>query len=71
MSYCASEFIFGSQVVDDLFFPNFLDFENFMYFNPYSSGSSIYPKTSYKLNCTPKGFPCNFLVLTVSQSPQG
>jgi hypothetical protein len=39
--------------------------------NQDSFGSSIYPKTSCKLNCTSKGFSCNFLDLTVRQSPQG
>jgi hypothetical protein len=34
-------------------------------------GSGIYPKTSCELNCTSKGFSCNFLDLTVSQRPQG
>jgi hypothetical protein len=57
--------------VDDLFVPNFPDFENFMYLNQDSFGSGIYPKTSCELNCTSKGFSCNFLDLTVSQSPQG
>jgi len=57
--------------VDDLFVPNFPDFENFMYLNQDSFGSGIYPKTSCKLNCTSNGFSCNFLDLTVSQSPQG
>jgi hypothetical protein len=36
-----------------------------------SFGGGIYPKTSCELNCTSKGFSCNFLDLTVSQSPQG
>jgi hypothetical protein len=34
-------------------------------------GGGIYPKTSCKLNCTSKGFSCNFLDLAVNQSPQG
>ncbi len=29
------------------------------------------PKTSCELNCTSKGFPCNFLDLAVRQSLQG
>jgi hypothetical protein len=57
--------------VDDLFVPNFPNFENFMYLNQDSFGSSIYPKTSCELNYTSKGFSCNFLDLTVSQSLQG
>jgi hypothetical protein len=40
-------------------------------FSSSSFGSGIYPKTSWELNCTCKGFSCNFLDLTVSQSPQG
>jgi hypothetical protein len=42
-----------------------------MYLNQDSFGSGIYPKTSCELNCTSKGFSCNVLDLTVSQSPQG
>ncbi len=57
--------------VDDLSVPDFPDFENFMYLNQDSFGSGIYPKTSCELNCTSKGFSCNFLDLTVRQSPQG
>jgi hypothetical protein len=57
------------RFVDDLFVPDFPDFENFMYLNQDSFGSGIYPKASCKLNCTCKGFSCNFLDLTVSQSP--
>jgi hypothetical protein len=57
--------------VDDLFVPDFPDFENFVYLNQDSFGSGIYPKTSCELNCTSKGFSCNFLDLIVSQSPQG
>jgi hypothetical protein len=53
------------RFVDDLFVPDFLDFENFMYLNQGSFGSSIYPKTSCELNCTFKGFSCNFLDLAV------
>jgi hypothetical protein len=59
------------RLVDDLFFPDFPDFENFMYLNQDSFGSGIYPKTFCELNCTSKGFSCNFLDLTVSESPQG
>jgi hypothetical protein len=39
--------------------------------NQDSFGSGIYPKTSCELNCTSKGFSCNFFNLTVNQSPQG
>ncbi len=49
------------RFVDDLFVPDFQD----------SFGSGIYPKISCELNCTSKGFSCNFLDLTVRQSPQG
>jgi hypothetical protein len=59
------------RFVDDLFVPDFPDFENFMYLNQDSCGSGIYPKTSYELNCMSKGFSCNFFDLTVNQSPQG
>jgi hypothetical protein len=59
------------RFVDDLFVADFPDFENFMYLNQDSFGSGIYPNTSCKLNCTSKGFSCNFLDLTVRQSPQG
>ncbi len=59
------------RFVDDLFVPDFPDFENFMYLIQDSFGSSIYPKISCGLNCTYKGFSCNFLDLTVRQSPQG
>jgi hypothetical protein len=31
----------------------------------------IFSQTSCELNCTSKGFSCNFLDLTVRQSPQG
>jgi len=59
------------RFVDDLFVPDFPDFENFMYFNQDSFGGDIYPKPSCKLNCTSKGFSYNFLDLTVNQSLQG
>ncbi len=59
------------RFVVDVFVPDFPDFENFMYLNQDSFGSGIYPKTSCELNCTSKGFSCNFLYLTVRQSPQG
>ncbi len=59
------------RFVDDLFVLDPLDFENFMYLNQDSFGRGIYPKTSCELNCTSKGFSCNFLDLTVRQSPQG
>jgi hypothetical protein len=62
---------FVHRFVDDLFVPDFPDFEDFMYLNQDSFGSSIYPKTSCELNCTSKGFSCNLLDLTVRQSPQG
>jgi hypothetical protein len=42
-----------------------------MYLNQDSFGSGIDPKTSCELNCTSKGFSCNFLDLVVRQSPQG
>ncbi len=58
-------------LVDDLSVPDFPDFENFMYLNQDSFGSGIYPKTSVELICTSKGFSCNFLDITVRQSPQG
>ncbi len=59
------------RFMDDLFVLDFPDFENFVYFNQDSFGSGMYPKTSYELNCTSKGFYCNFLDLTMRQSPQG
>ncbi len=34
------------RFVDDLFVPDFPDFENFMYLDQDSFGSSIYPNTS-------------------------
>ncbi len=58
------------RFVDDLFVPDFSDFEYSMYLNQDSFGSGIYPKTSCdscELNCTSKGFSCNFLDLTVSR----
>jgi hypothetical protein len=54
------------RFVDDLFVPNFLDFENFMYLNQDSFSNNIYPKASCKLNYTSKGFSCNLLDLTLS-----
>jgi hypothetical protein len=42
-----------------------------MYLNQDSFGSGICPKTSCELDCTSKGFSCNFLDLAVRQSPQG
>jgi hypothetical protein len=51
------------RFVDDLFVPDFPNFENVMYL-----GSSIYPKTSCKLICKSKGFSYYFLDLTVSHS---
>ncbi len=59
------------RFVDDLFVPDFPDFENFTYLNQDSFGSSIYLKTSCELNSMCKGFSCNFLDLTVRLSPQG
>jgi hypothetical protein len=59
------------RFVDDLFVPDFPFFVNFMYLNQNSFGSSIYPKTSCELNCTSKGFSCNFLDLAVRQSLPG
>ncbi len=59
------------RFVDDLFVPDFPDFENFMFLNQDSFSSGIDPKTSCELNCMSKGFSCNFLDLTVRQSPQG
>jgi hypothetical protein len=56
------------RFVDDLFFP---DFVNFMYLKWDSFGSRIYPKTSCELSCMSKGFSCNFLDLAVRRSPQG
>ncbi len=52
----------------DLFVPNFPDFENFMYLNQDSFGSDICQKSSWELNCTSKGFSCNFLDLNVRKS---
>jgi hypothetical protein len=49
------------RFVDDLFVPDFPDLENFMYLDQYFFGGSTYPKSSRKLNCTSKGFSCNFL----------
>jgi hypothetical protein len=57
--------------VDNLFVPDFLDFENFIYLNQGSFDSGIYPETSCELNCTSKDFCCKFLDLAVRQSPQG
>jgi hypothetical protein len=57
--------------MDDLFVPDFPNVENLMYLNQDSFGDGIYPKTSCELNYISKGFFCNFLDLTVSQSPQG
>jgi hypothetical protein len=57
--------------MDDLFVPDFLDVENFMYLKQDSFGGGIYPKTSCELNYTSQGFSCNFLDLIVIQSLQG
>jgi hypothetical protein len=61
------------RFVDDLFVPDFPDFENFdfLYLDQDWFSGSIYPTTSCELNCTSKGFSCNFLDLAVKQSPQG
>ncbi len=48
------------RFVDDLFVHDFPDFENFMYLDQDSFDGGIYPKTSCKLNCTSKGFSCNY-----------
>ncbi len=40
------------RFVDDLFVPDFPDFENFMYLEQDSFGSIIYPETSCELNST-------------------
>jgi hypothetical protein len=57
--------------MDDLFVPDFPDFENFVYLNQDSLGDDIYPKASCELNCTSKSFSCSLLDLHVSHSPQG
>ncbi len=59
------------RFVDDLFVPDVPVFENFMYLDQDSFGGSIHPKTSCELNCTSRGFSCNFLDLAVNQCPQG
>jgi hypothetical protein len=38
--------------LDDLFVPNFLDFQNFMYLYLDYFRSGIYPETSCECNCT-------------------
>jgi hypothetical protein len=43
----------------------FQTFEDFMYLNQDSFGGGIYPKAFCELNCTSKGFSCNFLDLAV------
>ncbi len=48
----------------------FTGFSFLLVLNQDSFGSGIYPKTSCELNCTSKGFSCNFLDLAVRQSPQ-
>jgi hypothetical protein len=48
------------RFVDDLFIPNFPEFESFMYLDKDSFGGGIYPKMSCDLNCTSNGFSCNF-----------
>ncbi len=67
------------RFVDDLFVPDFPDFENFMYLNQDSFGSGVHPKTSCELNCMFKGFSCNrvlkvypvtFLTNALNQSMQ-
>jgi hypothetical protein len=59
------------RYVNDLFVPDILDLESFMYLEKDSFGDNIYPETSCELNCTFRGFSCNFLDLAVKQSPQG
>jgi hypothetical protein len=59
------------RFVDDLFVPDVPVFEDFMYLDQDSFGGSIHPKTSCELNCTSRGFSCNFLYLAVNQCPQG
>ncbi len=54
--------------IHDCFLKNFI---NLVSISLVSFGSGIYPKTSCELNCTSKGFSCNFLDLTVRKSPQG
>jgi hypothetical protein len=49
----------------------FTGFSFLLALNQDSFGSGIYPKTSCELNCTSKGFSCNFLDLAVRQSPHG
>jgi hypothetical protein len=49
------------------FFPDFPDFQSFIYLDKDSFGGGIYPETSWDLNCTSKGFSCIFLDLTVNQ----
>ncbi len=57
--------------MDDLFVHHFSDFSDFMYLNQDSFGGGICPKVFCELNCTSKGFSCNFLDLALRQSPQG
>jgi hypothetical protein len=59
------------RFVDDLFVPDVPVFENFMYLDQDSFGGGIHPKTSCELNCTSRGFSCNFLNIAVNQCPQG
>jgi hypothetical protein len=42
------------RFVDELFVPDFPDFENFMYLIQDSFGCGIYPKTSCESNCSLK-----------------
>ncbi len=57
------------RFVDEIFVRDVPVFENFMYLD--SFGGSLHPKTSCELNCTSRGFSCNFLYLAVNQCPQG
>jgi hypothetical protein len=42
-----------------------------MYLDQDSFGGGIHPKTYCELDCTSRGFSCNFLDLAVNQCPQG
>ncbi len=56
--------------MDDLFVPDFLDFENFMYLDQDFFYGGIYPKTSFEFNCNSEVFSCNFLDVAMKQTPQ-
>jgi hypothetical protein len=55
------------RFVDDPFVLDFPDFESLCI----SFHCGIYPKISCELNCTSKGFSCNFLDLVGKESHQG